>query len=74
MSVNTAEQVVHLHSSQEGLVWREVLEIVINELQRAGLFLPGDKVIRLTDLLMEYQKFGVTVDQDFVGKQIRLVV
>lgn len=72
-AVNARESSAEVRGSDEGLSWRDVLEIVINELQRAGLALPGDKVIRLTDLLVEYQKLGVTVDQDFVGKQIRLV-
>lgn len=73
MAVNTAERTVYLHSENAGLTWREVLEIVIDELRSAGLSLPGEKVTRLTDLLMEYQKLGVSVDQKFVGKQIRLV-
>ncbi len=72
-SVGPREDVVAYGPASDGLCWRDVLEIVIDQLQDAGLTLPGEKVIRLTDLLVEYQKLGVTVDQDFVGKQIRLV-
>lgn len=56
-----------------GLTWRELMILAVDELNAAGLHLPGEKLAEMVDLLMEFQREGLPVSRDSVARQIRLV-
>ena len=47
--------------------------LAVDELNAAGLHLPGEKLAEMVDLLMEFQREGLPVSRDSVARQIRLV-
>lgn len=55
------------------LTWRQVLAIAVDELNAAGKRLPGEKLLELADLLMQWQAEGAKVDADKMRRQIRLI-
>jgi len=59
--------------TSDGLAWRQILVIAIDELNAAGKRLPGEKLLELVDLLVAWQAEGVRVDAEKMRAQIRLV-
>jgi|APMI01.1.fsa_nt_gi transcriptional regulator with XRE-family HTH domain len=60
-------------SENGGLTWRQVLAIAVDELNAAGKRLPGEKLLELADLLMQWQAEGAKVDAEKMRLQIRLI-
>lgn len=60
-------------SESNGLTWRQILAIAVDELNAAGKCLPGAKLLELVDLLEQWQAEGAKVDAEKMRKQIRLV-
>lgn len=74
-TLKTGGEITNVYRLDESdqLQWRDVLIIAIDELQAAGLSLPGEKLAEVVDLLVEFQKHGLATTREAIRKQIRLV-